>query len=240
MTFSDEFETRGFCGPVNVLGLFARRRLVHHIKSKALRPPKDWYKGLAAADPKVRQVGLLPSIVDTVRELIGPDIVLWGANVIRRKPGQAHPWHCDMESHHREGGFVTVWLGLENVTTQTSPIFISRTHLNPKPVQQVRAENGVERSALNDEAALALARQSDPACQLATPIVSNGQAILFDGRLWHATHNTQRRRTRLALLLQYCRAELEVRLPVEHQHEWPFQMTDRVAPVVAVGNAGTT
>lgn len=237
MTFSDEFETRGFCGPVNVLGMFARRRLVHHIKSKALRPPVDWYKGLAASDPKIRQVGLLPSIVDIVRELTGPDIVLWGANVIRRKPGQAHPWHCDMESHHSAGGFVTVWLGLENVTPQTSPVFVSRTHLNPKPVQQVRAENGVGRSALKDEEALALAQRTDPACELVTPVIGNGQAIFFDGRIWHATHNTQRSRTRLALLLQYCRAEMEVRMPVEHQHEWPFQMTDRIAPVVAVNDS---
>ncbi|MEM9471852.1 MAG: phytanoyl-CoA dioxygenase family protein [Pseudomonadota bacterium] len=236
MTFSDEFETHGFCGPVNLLGLFARRRLVHHIKSKALRPPMDWYKGLAAADPKIRQVGLLPSIVDTVRELIGQDIVLWGANVIRRKPGQAHPWHCDMESYHRGGGFVTVWLGLENVTPQTSPIFVSRSHLNPKPVQQVRSENGIDRSALDDEAALALALRADPACELARPDIGNGQAIFFDGRIWHATHNTQRKRTRLALLLQYCRADMEVRMPVENQHEWPFQMTDRVVPVVAVEN----
>lgn len=236
MTLSEEFETLGFCGPVNVLGMFARLRLVHHIKSRALRPPMDWYKGLAASDPKIRRVGLSPSIVDSVCELIGPDIVLWGANVIRRKPGQAHPWHCDIESHHPGGGFVTAWLGLENVAPQTSPVFISRTHLNPKSLQQVRAEAGIGRTALNDEAALQLAHQADLKCELAAPAISNGQAIFFDGRIWHATHNTQRSRTRLALLLQYCKAGREVYMPVEDQHEWPYRMTDRVAPVVPVHN----
>lgn len=237
MQFKDDYEALGFCEPVDVLGLFARHRLVHHIKSKALKSPTSWYKGLAASDPKIRQIGLLPSIVGRVRELIGPDIVLWGANVIRRKPGQVHPWHCDMESHRPGGGFVTAWLGLENVTPQTSPIFITRTHINPKPVQQVRAENDIERTALDDEAALALARKADPKCQLAMPAVRNGQAILFDGRIWHATHNTQRERTRLALLLQYCRTGIEVRMPVDDQHEWPFEMTDRIAPVTAVGRS---
>ena len=237
MTFGDQFETLGFCGPVNVLGMFARRRLIYHIKSKALKPPMNWYKGLAASDEKIRQVGCLPLIVDRVRELIGTDIVLWGANVIRRKPGQAHPWHSDMETHHAEGGFVTVWLGLENVNPQTSPVFITRTHMNPKPVQQVRAEHGIDRRALDDQAALLMARETDPECDLAAPAVHNGQAIFFDGRIWHATHNTQRSRTRLALLLQYCKAGVDVRMPVEHQLEWPFEMTDRIAPVVPVGDS---
>ncbi len=234
MTFKEDFETHGFCGPVNVLGLFARYRLIFHIKSRSLRPPLDWYKGLAAADPVIRQIGLLPQIVDTVRALIGPQIDLWGANVIRRKPGQAHPWHCDMESYNSDGGYATVWLGLEKVTAQTSPVFVTRTHLNPKPVQQVLMEHDIQRSALNDSAALALAQKTDPQCQLAMPMVHNGQALFFDGRIWHATHNTQSSGTRLALLLQYCRRGTEVRMPVEHQHGWPFEMTDRIAPVVQV------
>lgn len=232
----ESFQSDGFCGPLNVLGFFARRRLIKHIKSDALCQPLTWYKGLAAADPEIRKVGQSPALVNPVRHLLGSDIVLWGANIIRRKPGQRHPWHCDMESHHPGGGFVTAWLALEHVTPQSSPIFITRTHLNAKPVQQVRHENGIERDKLDDDSILKLARLSDPASRLATPAVRKGQAILFDGRIWHATHNTQRDRIRLALLLQYCRAEIAVRIPVEHQTEWPFRMSDELAPVIPISN----
>jgi ectoine hydroxylase-related dioxygenase (phytanoyl-CoA dioxygenase family) len=207
---------------------------VKHIKSDALRQPLIWYKGLAAADPEISRVGQLPALVNAVRHVLGPDIALWGANVIRRKPGQPHPWHCDTESHHPGGGFVTAWVALEHVTPQTTPVFVTRTHPNAKPVQQVRQERGIRRDAVDDDTIVQLARQSDPACCLAAPPVRNGQAILFDGRIWHATHNTQRDRTRLALLLQYCRADIAVRIPVGHQTEWPFRMSDELAPLIPI------
>lgn len=222
--FADDYISNGHAGPVRVLSFWQRQKLLHRLKSKHLQPPHRWYKGLALSNQTVRDVAFLPAITSRVAQLIGGDFELWGCNLIRRKPGQQHPWHCDEESHANQGTFVSVWLGLQNVSAASSPIFIAGSHRLDKSVQQVRAELGLHRDTTEDDAILNAARQYDPGCSITSPAASNGDAIFFNGRIWHATRNTHAFGTRMALLLQYCAAGDIVRIPTDSHLDWPFEL----------------
>lgn len=75
MQFKDDYEALGFCEPVDVLGLFARHRLVHHIKSKALKSPtsqdeQETILTRSLVDRARRQIGLFTSLLLVVSAVI--------------------------------------------------------------------------------------------------------------------------------------------------------------------------
>ena len=61
---------------------------------------------------------------------------------------------------------------------------------------------------------------------------------MFDGRLWHGTNNEAEGPPRVALLLQYARADIAVKVPDFRILEWPFQYKDEQPPVIAVSGEG--
>jgi hypothetical protein len=174
-------------------------------------------------------------LLSLLKPLLGDNIVLWGASVIERKPGQAHVWHTDIESSAPEGGFVSVWIGIENTSRESSLRLVTRSHLFGKCIQQVVQEKGLRRGEATAEDVLAWARELDMDAELVQPDASNGEAIVFDGRLWHASQNDRTEGRRVALLLQYAAAEKEVRIPDFRQLEWPFRFFgDPRPPVILV------
>ena len=169
-------------------------------------------------------------MLDRVVELIGPNVVLWGAHLLIRTPGQAHPWHSDIESALVGAGTASVWIGLENTNPRTSLALIERSHRFDVAIQQ---EAHTRRSARGAAAAAeveAWARARDPEARLATPEVSDGDALLFDGRLWHGSHNQDEALTRTAVLLQYADPGIAIRFPDFTQLEWPFRFLAEPRP----------
>ena len=83
-----------------------------------------------------------PAIVAAVTELLGPDVVLWGACAVSRVPGQRHAWHSDIESSAPDGRFVSVWIGVDNTSRESALQLITRSHLLGRTVQEARAERG--------------------------------------------------------------------------------------------------
>src|SRR5207244_6427335 len=122
-----------------------------------------------------------------LRALLGEDIILWGASVIEREPGRIHHWHTDIESSDPDGEFVSVWIGLENTSRESALQVISRSHAFGKTIQQVVREHGLRRGEACNETVLAWARTYAPSATFVQPEVTDGQAILFDGSVWHAT-----------------------------------------------------
>ena len=106
-----------------------------------------------------------------------------------RNPGDEHIWHVDMESADPDGRFVTVWVGLENTTADSGLRLVAGSHLCGKTVQQFEAERGAKRADISTETVLEWAKSANPDAYIAEPAVSDGEAILFDGRLcslvWH-------------------------------------------------------
>jgi mannose-6-phosphate isomerase-like protein (cupin superfamily) len=75
----------------------------------------------------------------------------------------------------------------------------------------------------------------EPESELVKPDMGNGDAIFFDGRLWHGTDNRNRSGERLALLLQYAAANRPVRIPDLRQLDWPFRfVSEPLPPVILV------
>jgi ectoine hydroxylase-related dioxygenase (phytanoyl-CoA dioxygenase family) len=118
-------------------------------------------------------------------------------------------WHADVE--HLEWPGVTVWVGLRNCTPASSLRLIPGSHLYPTcPQEHPRAFDG---SSITDQAVLNHARAFDPEATVVTPPVSDGEALLFAGPLWHASRNTSESR-RMALILQYCTPAQMVQVPL--------------------------
>ncbi len=216
----DALEREGFAGPIDLLSASEAATLRAHLQREGVPAPLDWAKGRAATDRVIYEVAAMPQLLALLRPMLGEDIVLWGAQRIVRKPGAAHAWHCDLESAAPDGRFVTVWLGLQGVSTATGLTFIAGSHRFGQPVQQALAEGGGPDS---DARVLELAREIDPTARLVRQGAADGQAVLFDGRIWHAGRNETSDVLRVSLLLQYAAADMVLRMPASDDYRWPFR-----------------
>lgn len=229
----DRFREDGYLGPLRLFTPAEWRRIAHHVTDGSHPPPAGWNKGRAVTDPLMHWLATRPPLLSLMTRLLGEDVVLWGVNVIRRKPGQTHPWHTDIESSAPDGGFVSVWVGVEHTCRGSALQVIRRSHRLGITIQEAAARRRVGRGDTSAETALRWARQIDPLAVLVEPELADGDALVFDGRLWHGSHNA-RRRTRTALLLQYAAASVPVRRPDFSTLEWPFRFFDEPPPVILV------
>lgn len=235
----ERFEEQGFLAPVR---LFSREqcRAVQRLLAAAPVPP-DWDKGNAAGSRAWFAIGALPAIVDLVTELIGDDVMLWGARLVERAPRQVHPWHTDIETSDPAAGSVSVWIGLENTNRLSSLQVISRSHRFGTTLQERAARAGAARERTTAEEVRDWARALDPASELVRVDSGDGEAIVFDGRLWHGSDNTNSKGVRTALLLQYAVPGRRIRIPDLSKLDFPFRYLDPRPPCVMVqGCAGET
>lgn len=228
------FAEEGFAGPVSVFTPALCRFVMKHLRLGDRPPPLDWPKGIAASDRLFYDLATDPALVALIRPLLGDDLVLWGATIVERAPGAVHHWHTDIESSGPDGRFVSVWIGLENAARASALKLVARSHTFGAPVQRVAHENGVRRGQVVDEMVAAWARGRHPMAGIVQPEVSDGDAILFDGRMWHSSHNTLAEGRRFAVLLQYAAAGTPLFIPDFDQLEWPFRFTADRPPSIAV------
>ena len=228
------FGRDGFSGPISLFTPAQCRLILRHVRHGDRPPLVEGSKDTALTDRFFYDLATRPALLNQLTPLLGDHIVLWGVSLIERGPGAVHPWHTDIESSAPDGRFVSVWIGLENTCRESALQFIARSHSFGKPIQQVVHEHGMRRGQADNDDVLGWARDFDPRAAFVQPEMSDGKAILFDGRLWHATLNTRREGTRAALLLQYAAADTPIVAPDFTQLEWPFRMTDRRVPCVLV------
>jgi ectoine hydroxylase-related dioxygenase (phytanoyl-CoA dioxygenase family) len=97
------------------------------------------------------EIATRPEVLDVVAELLGGPVILWGASIQHRAPNEAHPWHSDIESSDPESRTVSVWIGLENTTPESSLQVLPYSHRFGVTVQQLRQENGKQRDETSVE-----------------------------------------------------------------------------------------
>jgi oxalate decarboxylase/phosphoglucose isomerase-like protein (cupin superfamily) len=235
-----QFARDGYIAPLPVLDEFECAFLRRHLK----RPDRklDETKARAVVDPVFQRLGSRRVLLDAVTRLLGEDVVLFAACIVRREPGMVHPWHSDIETCDPAGGFVSAWIGLTHTCQASALQLIPGSHRLGRTVQEVAQEKQVGRDDRLAEHAVEWVRETDPDAQLLQPDVRDGQAILFDGRLWHGSHNTHTGRVRTALLLQYAAASRTLRVPDFSQLDWPFKFQPDVQPpaLVVAGRAATS
>lgn len=228
-----DFERDGYTGPVRVFTQAQCRQITAHLKERASPPPADWSKGRAVSDRFWYELGTRPALLSVLRSLMGKDIVLWGSTLVKRDPRQPHPWHTDIESSRTDGGFVSVWIGLENTCQQSGLQLVTRSHLFGKSIQEVYQEKGLSRGTASSENVVEWAGELDQRAEFLQPEVGDGEALIFDGRLWHGSYNALEQ-TRLALLFQYAKSGTPVRMHDTTRLEWPFRFLESPLPPVIV------
>ncbi|MBL8893224.1 MAG: cupin domain-containing protein [Rhizobiales bacterium] len=232
---AESFRKAGLLGPCPLFTREECRKIAAHTLRDDLPEPADWWKGRAVSDPFYHALATDERILSRLRPLLGDDIVLWGVDVLKRKPGQVHPWHCDIESCAPEGGFASVWIGIENTSKDSALICLAGSHLYGKTIQEVAAGHGLKRGQSTPEMVFDWAKERDPNVARIQPDMHDGDAIIFDGRIWHGTHNTRSEGERVALLIQYAAARRPVHMIDPDYLEWPFRFrTDLRPPVIVV------
>jgi quercetin dioxygenase-like cupin family protein len=222
------FAETGYYGPARVLSPAECRRFLDAAGARR-QAPLDWHKGAAATSRTYFELAALPSIVDVVAELLDDAVLLWGATLVERAPDEVHHWHTDIESAAPDARTVSVWLGLENTTPLSSLRVLSRSHRFGVSLQEVRHANARGRVEATSENVVRWAHERDPRAELVEPAMSDGDALFFDGRLWHGTHNLCGR-TRRALLLQYAAPETAIRIADLDRLDWPHRLLDSPRP----------
>jgi quercetin dioxygenase-like cupin family protein len=223
-----ELAQLGFAGPLPIFSAPECQRLLRLLRADPPRP-REWDKDLAVGSRLVYEIAALPAIARVVEAVLGAEVVLWGASLVERAAGQAHPWHTDIESFAAGGGCVSVWIGLENVTRDSSLRIVPRSHRFGVAFQQVAHANGLRRGEARDADAARWARERDRRGAVVATEMVDGDALFFDGRLWHASVN-ETSATRTTLLLQYAAATRPVRIPDLSALEWPFRMLEEPRP----------
>ena len=218
------FTERGYLTP---LRLFSQREcqvvLARLREEREQGGPLDWGKGWAATSSGYYTLAAHDRILDLVRLLIGDDVLLWGATLVVREPGEAHPWHTDIESSSQEGGTIAAWIGLGHTTPRSSLKVVPFSHRFGVTLQQVSQETGVDRLALTDDLVASWASERDRRSGVVPLEAADGDVVLFDGRLWHGSYNLNRRDTRYAALLQYATPRTPIRIPNLDRLVWPFE-----------------
>src|SRR5438067_11230990 len=141
----ERFRRDGFFGPVRLFTPGQCSLVLLHFRVGERPEPMKWEKGLAATDRVVFDLATRPALLEYLRLLLGDNVVLWGASLLMREPNQVHPWHSDIESSAPDGGFVSVWIGIENTSRESAFQFITGSHLIGKTIQQVANERGLRR-----------------------------------------------------------------------------------------------
>jgi mannose-6-phosphate isomerase-like protein (cupin superfamily) len=231
------FEEQGFLEPLRVLTPQECEPLCTELLSAPA--PLDWSKGHAATSSAFFRLASHPAIIERVVELIGEDVMLWGASLQRRKPGEIHPWHTDIETSADRDGTVTVWIGLENTRAESSLALAPGSHVLGLSVQEQAYEAGRHREEITAGDVAAWTKARGTAGEVVQPPVTDGEALISDGRLWHGSHNTGAE-TRLAVLLQYARPDIPIWMPDLEQLEFPFRKLEDVRPPCVMVHGSTT
>ncbi len=225
----EQLAALGFALPFGLFSAEESARILQTLQ-RDTQGPADWFKGHAVSSNEYCDVAMDWRIVSRVGAVLGEDVVLWGASLVRRDPGQAHAWHSDIESSAPGARTVSVWIGLRHTGPETSLKVVPGSHRFGVTVQESAWRLGKRREEIEDSdiAAWAAAHGSAEGPRLLP--MRDGEALFFDGKLWHASANLSKDQVRYALLLQYASADTPIRIPNLERLDWPFQFLDSPRP----------
>ena len=201
MKTADHLQTFGYSEAASLL---SPAQLEQTLSAKVKYPDRllPWLKGRHAVDRTTAEIAQHPQLLKILRGILGEDILLWGSQIIRQKPGKKFRWHVDQE--HKVWNGVSVWIGLKNVQPFKSVSIVSGSHLfNSDPADCL--SDGCDPQQLQ----LVVSKQSGDS-KIVDLNIKDGEFFIFHGKTWHATRN-ETGSSRFALLLQYCTPDQKVR-----------------------------
>ncbi|WP_170157068.1 cupin domain-containing protein [Roseimicrobium gellanilyticum] len=224
-----QLATQGYAEPIKLFSVQECQWLLKGLEVKGA-PPAEWFKGNAVNHRAFYDAATDWRIMSRVIAAIGEHVVLWGAWLVNREPGEKHPWHSDIESSAPQGKTVSVWIGMRGTCAETSLKMAPGSHLFGITVQEKASQKGRRRQDICDEDIGAWTEECGAAEAPRLVPMQDGEALFFDGRIWHGSNNLSPELRRTALLLQYASVDTPIRMPVPYQCEWPFQMLERPLP----------
>ena len=189
----------------------------------------SWYKALHEFDSACTRAATDTALVDRVTGLLGDDVLLWSTQMMRKRAGESHRWHADIEAY--EWSTVNGWMGLRNTNEDACLLVIPGSHLYGR-MPQDHVPEGVD--LFDDDAVLAAARQHDPGAAIVPLVARPGEMVLFDGRMWHGSVN-RTSSARFALLTQYSPCSANVRIPVSYVR--PARWSEQRPPCLLVSGS---
>lgn len=241
---SSPLAERGVAGPIALMTPSEARRLGwqlaarHHVTRVHNRfGGRHLQKDAATSSPYWYRVACRPAVLDLVTEQLGPDVLLCGASLVVNRPGRRHSWHVDVETAGAEPGrTVTVWIPLHGGGPDSDLDVLPGSHLLDASIQELCATTGRNREELDTADVEQLAGTLGAVMPTEQLVAHPGEAIVFDGKLWHASRN-EASSTRRALLLQYATPDTPLLTPNPGDYTWPFRQGDRTAACVVVSGS---
>jgi quercetin dioxygenase-like cupin family protein len=226
------FQEQGFIGPFQALHREECSQLMSRLRAQS--NARVWHKGNAPFSADYYRLATRPALMALLEAVLGEDILLWGACLIGKKPGEAHHWHTDIEGHEQSGLMVNIWIGLEGTNRGSAPRFISRSHRFGEILERVAFEHGTTTSEVTTGEVLKWAQSREPHSEVVHCDVRDGQALMFHSKLWHGSRNTNPF-VRNAVLLQYATPDTKIRIPdPRRQYQWPFTFLPENPPCLMV------
>ena len=180
---------------------------IHSLKEKELNAGKHWFKSVHCVIPEFKSLLSHPFILEKIKQILGPNILLWGSSVTIRRPGQSHRWHVDIE--HTKWKGVTLFIGLAGASPKNSLNLISCSHTLRTVPQTANVKNSHE--------LLALAKTIEQKCELINSETSEGEFMIFDGYLWHGSNNFSNN-VRYSIIAQYCCPDQKTSIPLNWEY----------------------
>jgi len=217
------FEENGYLGPFSLLSQteaealgqeFASapfKQLLHKLwASPHIVPIVYWSKNLLFHVLEAVALAKSEIVLSLLHSFLGPDLLLWGLELIEKRPGEHHRWHVDIEHTAWDG--LTIWLALTHVSQESTLFFIPGSHKYDCIPQSFEKEIDLQ----DDQEMIHTARAMDPKGEIIAMDIKPGQFVLFAGRMWHRSVN-RTNQTRQALIFQYCRPDANVRIPLNYK-----------------------
>jgi hypothetical protein len=206
-SISGLFNQQGFIGPFDLLDEETidpfYKRCLGHIPNYLLSNVLFRH----AAVRSMAEFAANPAFIQQIIPLLGPDILLWGSQLICQKPKKKKRFHVDAEFSTIDG--VAVWLGLRNVVPEKTLFLISGSHRIAASPQEIAEHRSLD---LSDGVAIEkAARELNPDSRLIALDIKDGQYVIFHGRLWHGASNSTSQ-SRYALNFRYAKPDKVVRI----------------------------
>jgi hypothetical protein len=200
------------------LHAFAHRLLGRNpSEGKPVGPPRYWYKSAHLLIPEAEELALRPQVIDRMSSILGPDLLLWGGQLVAKRDGEHHRWHEDIE--HVAWAGATAWIGLTNVGRDSTMKIIPGSHLFGVTPQELAKRHGARLESDTDT--LRLAQQISPAASIVELDLTPGDFFIFSGRTWHASKNSSGRK-RVAMIFQFCPSSSRARIPCSYELPTPW------------------
>ena len=156
--------------------------------------------------PFIDEMTRLPAILDPVRAILGPNLMVWGANLFIK---EAHTpdfvsWHQDLTYWDlSDVSEVSAWVALSPATVQSGCMrFMPGTHLQDIVAHR---DTFAESNMLSRGQELAVDIDESQAVDIE---LAPGQMSLHHGRIFHGSHANQSDDRRIGLAIRYITPEM--------------------------------